>query len=210
MEFLHPSNRPHLYLWPLPPPPALTPDAPCFFSSSSFVPPSGTPTRNPCVSGIPSFCLLPSCLCACSSFLRARARPPKVRAPSPSIPRAFPSLFPPRRRARAPLCATSCACCLIPCSSLCAAVCMPLPFPSSFLLFFRPIKCVVGRRLSLMHRVREKCAASSHLGLCVRVCSSEASRGREYDTPHSAQHRRCSESGSRLGELCEDLVQGVA
>ena len=174
MEFLHPSNRPHLYLWPLPPPPALTPDAPCFFSSSSFVPPSGTPTRNPCVSGIPSFCLLPSCLCACSSFLRARARPPKVRAPSPSIPRAFPSLFPPRRRARAPLCATSCACCLIPCSSLCAAVCMPLPFPSSFLFFFRSINFVVGRRLSRMHRVREKCAASSHLGLCVRVCSSEA------------------------------------
>ena len=182
-SILHPSTRPYFYLWPLPPPPALTPDAPCFFSSSSFVPPSGTPTRNPCVSGIPSFCLLPSCLCACSSFLRARARPPKVRAPSPSIPRAFPSLFPPRRRARAPLCATSCACCLIPCSSLCAAVCMPLPFPSSFLLFFRPIKCVVGRRLSLMHRVREKCAASSHLGLCVRVCSSEASIGLVSSVP---------------------------
>ena len=44
-----------------------------------------------------------------------------------------------------------------------------MPFRSSLSLSFRPVYCVVGGRLST-HRVREKDAASSHVGVCVPLC----------------------------------------
>ena len=120
---------------------------------------------------LPSVCCRVPCVLAACICVRARApriflhlHPPfRVHSPCFLHPDGARSLPPVPSRVPGGPCRK--LCCVLPW----ACHCHLAPLFQGLSFSFRPVYCVVGGRLST-HRVREKDAASSHVGVCVPLC----------------------------------------